>query len=284
MTRHDPSGDGIVPSDGFFEALAGAIEAATHDDAATQVIDLLAEVVTFQSSLIVIYHETRRPIVLHDGLANPDRRNSARQYVDGAYLLDPFYNRALRSEEPCLLGFSDIAQGNATLSAYSESYYRLSHVSDEINYLIPLDRDFVVAISLERAVDRERFSPSDISKLQSMLPVVTALVRSRLISAIEPELPADDRGHRTLEARLRGLGGDRLSDRERAVTNLLLRGLSVTQIAYELDIAAETARVHRRNTYRKLSVSSIAELFALAFEHLEKTSDGRMGSEKHRLA
>jgi DNA-binding CsgD family transcriptional regulator len=57
------------------------------------------------------------------------------------------------------------------------------------------------------------------------------------------------------------LEGLRLSPREKEICLLLLRGLSLKQIGYELHISFDTVNSHYRSLYRKLGISSKAELF-----------------------
>jgi DNA-binding CsgD family transcriptional regulator len=57
---------------------------------------------------------------------------------------------------------------------------------------------------------------------------------------------------------LEGLG---LTPREQEICRCLLRGLSIKQIGYELHISFDTANSHYRSLYRKLGISSKAELF-----------------------
>ncbi|MNN87274.1 Transcriptional regulatory protein UhpA [compost metagenome] len=63
-------------------------------------------------------------------------------------------------------------------------------------------------------------------------------------------------------------GGDRLTEREREIAHLLLRGHSVKSSAKVLEISPETVRMHRKNLYTKLEISSQAELFALFIDWL----------------
>jgi DNA-binding CsgD family transcriptional regulator len=59
-----------------------------------------------------------------------------------------------------------------------------------------------------------------------------------------------------------------LSRREAQVVHLLLLARSSKEIGQELEISHETARIHRRNAYSKLGVSTHAELFRLFIESL----------------
>ena len=62
--------------------------------------------------------------------------------------------------------------------------------------------------------------------------------------------------------------GDCLTEREREIAHLLLRGHSVKSSARVLEISPETVRMHRKNLYTKLEISSQAELFALFIDWL----------------
>jgi DNA-binding CsgD family transcriptional regulator len=67
----------------------------------------------------------------------------------------------------------------------------------------------------------------------------------------------------SLEERLRNRGDARLTDREVQTALLVLAGHSTKGIANEMGISPETVKVHRRNVYDKLGVSTQAALFAL---------------------
>jgi DNA-binding CsgD family transcriptional regulator len=59
----------------------------------------------------------------------------------------------------------------------------------------------------------------------------------------------------------RTASGNGLTAREQQVVTLLLEGHSSPSLAANLGLSPETVRVHRRHIYRKLGVSSQAELF-----------------------
>ena len=50
--------------------------------------------------------------------------------------------------------------------------------------------------------------------------------------------------------------------REREIVSMILQGHSTESVALRLDISPGTVKVHRKNIYRKLKVSSQGELFA----------------------
>ena len=63
-------------------------------------------------------------------------------------------------------------------------------------------------------------------------------------------------------------GSELLTEKERSVVQLMLRGHSSKSCARELGISPTTERVHRRNIYAKLHISSQAELFTRFFDAL----------------
>lgn len=68
--------------------------------------------------------------------------------------------------------------------------------------------------------------------------------------------------HRRLTECFENFGEDALTQREREITQLLLRGHSSKSIARELGIAPGTVMVHKRNLFAKLGITSQYELFS----------------------
>lgn len=68
--------------------------------------------------------------------------------------------------------------------------------------------------------------------------------------------------HQRLTKCFENFGEDALTQREREITQLLLRGHSSKSIARELGIAPGTVMVHKRNLFAKLGITSQYELFS----------------------
>lgn len=82
-------------------------------------------------------------------------------------------------------------------------------------------------------------------------------------------------GHTPLDPRVAGallpgggLGGPRLSERERQVLRLVSRGLANKQIGRALGITERTVKVHLGNVFRQLGVSDRTSAALWAREHL----------------
>ena len=63
-----------------------------------------------------------------------------------------------------------------------------------------------------------------------------------------------------------GFLGEELSDAERRVLDLLVDGLSVSDVARELWLSPNTVKTHRRSIYRKLGATTREEMVERAAE------------------
>jgi two-component system response regulator FixJ len=99
--------------------------------------------------------------------------------------------------------------------------------------------------------------------------------REALVAAVERALTRDreERERRERARVLRELFG-RLTRREHAVFERVVRGMTNRQIADELGTAERTVKLHRTNITRKLGLSSVAELVRLWTDH--QTLEGEL--------
>ena len=95
------------------------------------------------------------------------------------------------------------------------------------------------------------------------------LLRSAGIERDDEQGLRDDLKHRVQSA-FEHFGSGLLTEREREVAHMVLRGHSVKSTASQMNISPETVRMHRKNLYLKLEVGSQSELFALFIEWLRK--------------
>jgi DNA-binding CsgD family transcriptional regulator len=63
--------------------------------------------------------------------------------------------------------------------------------------------------------------------------------------------------------------GSRITPRESQVVAQVLEGHSSEAIAKSLGISTGTVRIHRRNIYGKLNISSQQELFSILFQEIK---------------
>ena len=60
-----------------------------------------------------------------------------------------------------------------------------------------------------------------------------------------------------------------LTDREASIIELVLQGHSSESIGLKLNISTGTVKVHRRNVYRKLGISSQIQLLSIYLKNLQ---------------
>jgi len=256
-------------------AVARLVEELGKPSLGVAVLDFLRARAFFDSGLILLYRPRRKPRVLVEALAHPLRGNDVEAYLAGAYLLDPFRMHAQTLREPAVVRLQDITADDFRSSEYFRTYYGASRLTDEVNFLIPLAADqgcSAVAVCLGRSQSLAPFDDAQIAGFRAWLPMLSAVLRRHvaMLGNIEGTRSAEleDREHDRLEARLAMFGATLLTRREHEVVQHLLHGVSAPAIAARLHVSLQTVRVHRRNIYAKLDVSSLGQLFALAMHSL----------------
>ena len=234
----------------FFEQLAIFLRSRAHSD----------------SLVVLLYDRNYPPRVVHDDLDPLDGEALYSRYFMGAYLLSPFYQCWLAAPAGSALHrLKDIAPDGFFDSVYFTDYYGRSGLADEMGYVVPTNTDSAILVSLGRTARLPAYSPEERQRLQAVEPVVSSTVRrhSALVSSA-PHTPLN----KWLADALVWFGTTVLTAREQNVVQLMLRGHSSKSCARELEISPTTERVHRRNIYAKLGISSQAELFSLFVECL----------------
>jgi DNA-binding CsgD family transcriptional regulator len=140
-------------------------------------------------------------------------------------------------------------------------------LSEEIGYLVDLPGSVMAVISLMRADRSPAFSAREFRDLQAAEPIVRAAGR-RHWSDLHKQFSdgeADGEGpslQRYIEHAFRTFGRSVLTPRERDVVEYVLKGHSSDAIGKVLGISPGTVRIHRKNIYAKLGITSQGELFS----------------------
>ncbi|NRQ17223.1 Response regulator UvrY [Ensifer sesbaniae] len=183
-----------------------------------------------------------------------DRITIVDHYLAGAYILDPFYD-AVRSAKPDgVLVMRRLAPDRFTETEYFHRHYQATGIVDEIGFILKLP-DVDAVLSLSRIGTVPAFSRRDIARLESAAPIVRALAERHWRARFDPPRQEDDAAA-TISHPL-------LSKRELEIVTLILKGHSTYSIAATLGLSPNTVKVHRRQAYAKLTISSQAELFHL---------------------
>ncbi|HWH60795.1 MAG TPA: LuxR C-terminal-related transcriptional regulator [Terriglobales bacterium] len=219
--------------------------------------------------LAFAYRGRARPMTLgHTIQEDQHHRVLVADYTSGPYLLDPFFHAALNGIRTGCYQLISLAPDHFRQSEYYQTHYHRTNIGDEIGCFFELPDEVTGVLSLLRWQECSPVSPHDLSILQAIEPTLRVICSKRWSGAsrtmaipnrveLDRNAPAD-----RLVGDFESFGGSQLSLREHQIVSLILQGHSTESIARRFDISPGTVKVHRRNIYRKLEISSQAELFA----------------------
>jgi len=253
--------------------LSRCIDSLGQEIFAQQLVAALKAITDFDYSVSFAYHQNEQPICLHHTFSPAERVIFVDDYLKGPYLLDPFSQACGRGVENGLYRLRDIAPDRFLQSEYYRSYYVRTGLSEEICYIFYLPEDVGVAISLMRSGASSRFSAREFRLLESVASIVTSLAQRHWQDV--PNWFGDvitatgSAGNRLIvENTVNAIFGPRITPRETQVVAQVLEGHSSESISKSLGISAGTVRIHRRNVYAKLGISSQQELFSIFFKKI----------------
>jgi len=253
--------------------LGKSIDALGSESFPQTLVDALKSLTEFDYSVVFAYYQNERPLCLFHTFSREKRVVFVDEYLKGPYLLDPFFKACGRSVDTGLYRLRDIAPDRFYQSEYYRSYYIQTGLSEEICYTFYLRRGVAVVISLMRSGESSRFSARQFRLLESVTPIVVGLAQHHwqdLPDEIDLGTESGDvHEERTLiENTVSSLFSKRITPRETQVVVQVLEGHSSDSIAKNLGISVGTVRIHRRNIYSKLQISSQQELFSIFFKKI----------------
>ncbi len=257
-------------SPAWHRAVAGILAADSGRALADNVVVAITQVVEHSGTCLLAFHADAPPEVLHHTLAPKDERHYVERYLAGPYLLDPLYELALRKDKPTMCRFRDATPDRFHSSEYYRQYCERTHLKDEMDFLVDVNEGSALALVIGRR--DKMFSKAELARLELIEPVV----RSAMKKFWDRWRQADGRDvpNRAIHERLtecyNSFGRGQLTQREREISKLLLRGHSTKSVARKLEIAPGTVMVHKRNLFSKLCITSQYELFSKFIEELSQ--------------
>ena len=258
----------------LFQALADCLgqSGMTDSDAGMLFMKTMRALVRFDDVVIFAYRGKERPIDLFSTFGPQDHEVFVSLYQAGPFLLDPFYHAA-RSGKTGVFRMRELAPDRFFSSEYYRTYYSQTKLAEETGFFVARPDGVTVVLSLMRRERSGTFPAGEFSLLADAAPFVEAFVGmawpqlSRRFDTLakgssrrrrEPANAAD-RIWRKLN----------LTDREAAIVELVLQGFSSESIGLTLAISTGTVKVHSRNVYRKLGISSQMQLLSVYLKSLE---------------
>ncbi len=252
-------------------AVAEAVGALREPEFSRSLQGLLSALVPYDIFMVFAYFGQAQPICLAHNMDEARAEIVIHAYTRGPYLLDPFYSVTTGPERAGVLQLKTLAPDHFYNSEYFKQHYERTEIRDEVGYLTRPDGTTGVVLSFTRPLDQPAFSTRDLARVRSAEPLIRRLIEEHW-SDVAERFPAGQ-GHPHLspiDTALDEMATGRLTRREIEITALILRGHSNTSIAELLTISAGTVKIHRRNIYQKLEISSQADLFSRFITHLAK--------------
>ncbi len=244
-------------------ALAAAAAIVDTPELPAQLGELLSCVVDYDILMVFAYSGRARPICPFHNVPRPEAQTVIADYLKGPFLLDPFFEAAQRDDGDGVIRLQDLAPDRFYQSEYYRAHYVRTEIADEVGFKFSVGGGVTAILSLTRQRGHRRFNDAEMKRLTAAEPAVRALAAQhwrRLPERFGREVDADGHGNR-LDRALSIYGRSRLSAREAEIVALVLQGHSSDSISRNLGISSGTVKIHRKNAYAKLSVSSQAELF-----------------------
>ncbi|WP_349295332.1 LuxR C-terminal-related transcriptional regulator (plasmid) [Thioclava sp. 'Guangxiensis'] len=224
----------------------------------------LQAVIPFEFSVVFGYHDSHRPLDLFDNFPSRKRKVMVDDYQEGPYLLDPLFRAAQAPAQVGLVRLRDIAPDRFYQGEYFRNYYIQTGLAEEIGFIVDVGEKVTVVISAMR--ETKPFSAREFRDLEALYPFVRALTQrhwGNLISRFS-HMPAQSDQHlpQLIDKAFKDFGRNNLTPREAEIVEYILKGFSSEATGRALGISTGTVRIHRRNIYAKLGVSSQGELFS----------------------
>ena len=235
------------------------ITAIGRNDFAELAADAVCRFMEFDLSAIIIHRRDHMPMPMFDNFDIAGGRQGIDNYVKFTHRINPILKNAPTGKPVRARDFMlQLGHGGENLRPYfivapeEELGFRTvgwPERLEEINLYFDACGG-IVELGIYRARTNRAVSERRLKQLGEL--------RAPLAAAFETHV----RLHRIERSRI-FLNASVLSPREREIVNLLLAGCSSEAVALRLNISRYTVKDHRKNIFRKLSISSLAELFTL---------------------
>ena len=258
----------------FSQTLADLFPLVGESSFAQGLIVLLERLVLMDDASIIVFPSDQLPIAFYNK-PRPDGKSSMEQFVNGAFLLDPYYIGANQGAEG-FFRLKDLAPKGFEESEYYRNFYSQSGYQDECGYLIRVDDNSFINISLARTSKPIAFSKKQLQTLEDITPIISTLCQQHWKKSAgnkaQTSTPDSDSTDPSLRDRmhraLTDFGSSLLTEREAQVINLVLHGYQTAMIAEKFYISVDTVKLHRKHAYFKIEIKCQSELFYLFLDAL----------------
>ncbi len=237
----------------------------------SRLTELLQDEVPYDQAAVFRYVDHLPPERVYDAQPGPERDRLHLTLLRAAYPISPYINKVIWADsDDDFYHINDVAPDEFTETEYYRVYYSEKHVEDEGLFFTRIDHSLSIGLVIEREIPSTPFSKAELAALHKLAPLVSALTRQHSQGPRSVKKMAGFSNTNRISEQMTGafmrFGSKVLTEREREIAGLILRGHSSKAAARELNIAPETERVHRKRLYSKLGISSHADLFWMFIE------------------
>jgi DNA-binding CsgD family transcriptional regulator len=261
----------VFDSPAWHKEVAALVAATSSQSVAEQLVSFVCSTISNNGTSLLAFHRDAPPESIHHSMAPHRAKHYLDRYLAGPYLLDPLYQLALRENKSAMCRFRDTQPDRFLSSEYYRQYVERTHLVDEMDFVLGVSSTSSLVLVCGRT--EKRFTRVELARLNLIEPVIRSAMQRVWDGRIGAAM-SDDRDHsmhRRLTECFENFGEHELTQREREITQLLLRGHSSKSIARELGIAPGTVMVHKRNLFGKLGITSQYELFSRFIDALSST-------------
>ncbi len=261
----------------WFEHQAKVTEAIGRPGFAASLFAALGVIHPIQATTVYLYPHHGMPSALfeQDDNAPWQPEGNVSRYLSGFYLLDPFYGACVEQVESGCYGLFEVAPDHFEVSEYYQSFYRHSHLQDELNYILQLLPGHSLAVSLAFT---DKLDGHSRALFGCITPWVLAVLGRHFAGLDSRAGRFENVLEQRIHAALNNFGSSLLTERECRIAQLILRGHSTRSLAERLGVSEDTIKSHRKNVYAKLDIGTQSELFSLFIDALAN-AQGVLGKD-----
>ncbi len=233
-----------------------------------RICDAVKTTVDICFSAAFVFHRQSAPSCIFDEVEDTGTDSD---YVKFAYLLDPIYDRFLSDTLPEYCLMRDIAPDGFLSSEYFKKYYGQLGIHDEFYFNMKIGSGAMVHITFTRVQNRNRFTASEQEVLRALEPIVRSIVDdywAAFALPLEENASETRKTHGAVTHAFQSFGASVLTEREREIVQLMLKGFSDKSTARILEISPGTVRNHKKSIFVKMDVTSQGQVFGLFLDTL----------------
>lgn len=251
--------------------MARVTESIGHAGFAATLFEALGCIWPIQATTLYLYPHDGMPSALFelDGPWLP--QGNVRQYLSGFYLLDPFYGACVEGAVSGCYDLADVAPDHFEHSEYYQSFYRHSHLEDELNYILQASKGLSLAVSLAFT---QKLDAATSQQFKRIAPWVLAVLAKHFVGLDAQGARFESLLEQRIHSALNNFGSSLLTERECRIAQLILRGHSTRSLAERLGVSEDTIKSHRKHIYSKLDIGTQSELFSLFIDSLAEAQGG----------